>query len=197
MGKTFPRRFLFAADRLTIRTLVSSFSRPLFMIILLMGVSGSGKTKIGDALASREGWIFADADDFHSAENKQKMAGGNALTDADRAPWLAALQSQISAWLAKKQSAVLACSALKQNYREALLIHPDVRAVYLKGPYELIASRLRERGSHYATESLLSSQFTTLEEPSDAITIDVNQPPEKIVDEISFRLNLSKGPHAQ
>jgi gluconokinase len=167
------------------------------MIILLMGVTGSGKTKIGSALAARLGWEFADADDFHSAENKQKMAAGIALTDADRAPWLAALRSQISTWLAKKQSAVLACSALKQSYRDMLLIHTDVHLVYLKGSYDLIASRLRERASHYATEALLSSQFATLEEPADAITIDVNQPPEKILDEISVQLNLPKGPHAQ
>lgn len=167
------------------------------MIILLMGVSGSGKTKIGGALAARLGWEFTDGDDFHSAENKQKMAAGIPLTDTDREPWLETLRRQISSWLAKNQSAVLACSALKQSYRETLLIHPDVRLVYLKGSYELIASRLRERASHYATETLLSSQFATLEEPSDAITIDVSQPPEKILDEISFRLNLPKGSHAQ
>lgn len=167
------------------------------MIILLMGVSGSGKTKIGGALAARTGWTFADADDFHSAENKQKMAAGIALTDADRASWLEVLRQQILSWLAKKQSAVLACSALKQSYRDTLLIHPDVRLLYLKGSYELIASRLRERNSHYAKETLLSSQFATLEEPADAITIDVNQPVQEILDEISLRLNLPKGSHAQ
>lgn len=167
------------------------------MIILLMGVTGSGKTTIGSALAARLAWAFADADDFHSAENKQKMAGGAALTDADRAPWLDALRRQISAWLAKNQSAVLACSALKQSYREALLIHEDVSLVYLKGPCELIASRVRERISHYATETLLSSQFTTLEEPSDATIVDVNHSVEEIISEIYFRLKLHKESHAQ
>jgi gluconokinase len=166
------------------------------VIIILMGVSGSGMTKIGTAMAARLGWTFAD-DDFHSAENKQKMADGIAHTDADRAPWLDALHHQISAWLAQNQNAVLACSALKQSYREALLINPEVHLVYLKGSYELIASRLRERTSHYAREPLLSSQFATLEEPSGAITIDVNHSPQEILNEISFQLNLPKGPHEQ
>jgi gluconokinase len=167
------------------------------MIIILMGVSGSGKTKIGADLAARSGWTFAEADDIHSAENKQKMASGIALTDTDRAPWLDVLHRQISSWLTQNQNAALACSALKQSYREALLFNPEVHLVYLKGSYELIASRLRERTSHYAREPLLSSQFATLEEPSGAITIDVNHSPQEILNEISFRLNLPKGPHEQ
>jgi gluconokinase len=175
---------------------LAAFSGGSFMIVVLMGVAGSGKTTIGTALAARLHWTFADADDFHSAENKQKMAAGVALTDHERAPWLSSLRQQISKWLAAQQSAVLACSALKQNYRDALLIHPDVRLVYLKGSYELIAARLRERASHYATEALLSSQFATLEEPADALTIDINHPVAEIVDEICLRLNLTAGSHA-
>jgi gluconokinase len=167
------------------------------MIVVLMGVSGSGKTTIGAALAARLHWVFADADEFHSAQNKQKMAAGNALTDDQRAPWLKNLQQQISGWLAAHQSAVLACSALKQSYREALTIHPDVRLVYLKGSYDLIAPRIRERVSHYATESLLSSQFATLEEPGNALTIDINHSIPEIVDEICLRLNLTAGSHAR
>ncbi|GAC1620160.1 MAG: gluconokinase [Candidatus Acidiferrum sp.] len=167
------------------------------MIILLMGVSGSGKTKMGAALADRLGWTFADADDFHSAENKQKMADGIALTDSDRAPWLDALHRQISAWLLQNQNAVLACSALKQTYREALLIHPAVHLVYLKGSADLITARLRGRSGHYAGETLLSSQFAALEEPSAAITIDITHSQEEILNEIVSQLNLPKGPHEQ
>jgi gluconokinase len=167
------------------------------MIILLMGVTGSGKTTVGSNLALRLGWVFADADDFHSIENKQKMAAGMALNDEDRAPWLEALRQQILTWLAEKQSAVLACSALKQSYRAKLLVHPDVRLVYLKGSYELIASRLTERVAHYATESLLASQFATLEEPTEAITIDVSPTVDEIANEICFRLNLPRGANAE
>lgn len=166
------------------------------MIVVLMGVAGSGKTTIGTALAARLHWAFADADEFHSAENKQKMAAGDALGDNDRAPWLKNLQRQISDWLAAQQSAVLACSALKQSYRDFLMIHPDVRLVYLKGSYDLIASRLRPRVAHYATDSLLSSQFATLEEPGNALTIDINHSVAEILNEICLRLNLPAGSHA-
>lgn len=167
------------------------------MIVVLMGVSGSGKTTIGAALAARLHWAFADADEFHSAENKQKMAAGIALSDDERAPWLNSLQQQISGWLAAQQSAALACSALKQTYRDDLLVHPDVRLVFLKGSYDVIAPRIRERVSHYATESLLSSQFAALEEPRDALAIDINQSVSEILDEICVRLNLTAGSHAR
>jgi gluconokinase len=167
------------------------------MIVVLMGVSGSGKTTIGAALAARLHWAVADADEFHSAQNKQKMAAGIALTDDERAPWLKTLRQQISSWLAAQQSAVLACSALKQTYREALMIHPDVRLVYLKGSYDIIASRIRGRVAHYVTESLLSSQFATLEEPRDALAVDINQSVSEILDEICLRLNLAAGSHAR
>ena len=158
------------------------------MVILVMGIEGTGKTTVGKLLAERLHWEFADADDFHSAANKEKMKQGIALTDADRAPWLAAIRAQIWRWIAAKQS-----------YRDELLSPPDgqaggadeIKTVYLHGTYALIAERLRQRQGHFAGEALLASQFATLEEPREAISIDVDQTPEQIVDEIMRRLNLA------
>jgi gluconokinase len=160
------------------------------MIVVVMGVTGSGKTTVGSLLAQRLGWEFADADDFHSAANKEKIRHGIPLTDADRDPWLAALHQQITQWLAEKRNVVLACSALKQSYREALGTGPDVKFVYLKGSYELIDQRLLHRKGHFADDQILASQFATLEEPSGAITVDIHPPPEEIVTEICRRLGL-------
>ena len=162
------------------------------MIIVVMGVTGSGKTTIGDLLAQRLGWEFADADDFHSAANKEKMHKGIPLTDADRLPWLTAIHDQITKWLALKQNVVLACSALKQSYRQLLWSGPEVRLVYLKGSYELIAERLRARKGHFADEHILAGQFRDLQEPSDAITVSIDASPEEIVDEICGRLGLQR-----
>jgi gluconokinase len=161
------------------------------MIIVVMGVTGSGKTTIGNLLAARLAWQFADADDFHSAANKQKMHQGIPLTDADRLPWLAAIHDQIAKWVALKQNAVLACSALKRNYRQLLWNGPEVHFVYLKGSYELIAERLRARKGHFANEHILAGQFRDLEEPSDAVAVDIGASPEKIVNEICRRLGLT------
>ena len=161
------------------------------MVLVVMGPTGSGKTTIGESLAQRVGWRFADADDYHSPENKEKIHHGIALTDADRAPWLAALHSQIARWLDTKENAVLACSALKQIYREELGKSPDVRFVYLKGSYDLIYERLLARKGHFANEHILASQFATLEEPSDAVTVDISGTPEEIVAEICARLELA------
>jgi len=161
------------------------------MIIVVMGVTGSGKTTIGTLLAERLGFIFADADDFHSAANKEKMHKGIPLTDADRQPWLAAMHQQIAKWIGSKQSAVLACSALKNDYRRQLWTGPEAQFVYLRGSYELIAERLRQRKGHFADEQILAGQFADLEEPTDAISVDIAPAPEKIVDEIVRRLNLS------
>jgi len=160
------------------------------MVIVVMGVTGSGKTTIGNLLAARLRWEFADADDFHSSANKEKMHKGIPLTDADRLPWLAAMHDQIAKWVALKQNVVLACSALKQSYREFLWSGPEVRFVYLKGSYELIAERLRARKGHFADEHILAGQFRDLEEPSDAIAVDIGASPEEIVDEICRRLDL-------
>jgi gluconokinase len=169
------------------------------MIILVMGITGSGKTTVGRLLAERLHWDFADADDFHSAANKEKMHKGIPLTDADREPWLLAIRDRIWRWIAANKNGVITCSALKQSYRD-LLLSPDegntaadasdIKIVYLRGSYDLIAERVRARTGHFAGEELLSSQFAALEEPRDAITIDVNQTPEQIVDEALRRLHL-------
>ena len=153
-----------------------------------MGVVGSGKTTEGKLLAKKLGWQFADADDFHPPENIEKISHGIPLDDSDRAPWLAALRSAIQQWDREGKNVVLACSALKQSYRDELRVG-DVRLVYLKGNYELIRERLRERHGHFASESILQSQLADLEEPGDAITVEIGNTPREIVTEIIQRMN--------
>ena len=155
-----------------------------------MGVTGAGKTTIGELLASQLGWHFADADQFHPKSNVEKMARGVALTDADRAPWLSAMRSTIQQWISQNRSAVLACSALRQAYRDELKVGPDVRFVYLRGNYDVVAEQLRMRHGHFATETILADQFATLEEPKDAIVIDVGGDPESMVAQIRAQLGL-------
>ena len=144
------------------------------MVIILMGVTGSGKTTVGLALAESLYWQFVDADDFHPPANVAKMRGGIPLDDADRAPWLAILHDAIIGWLRSGTNVVLACSALKQTYRDELLVNPQVKLIYLRGNPELISQRLSQRHGHYMDPELLASQFATLEEPEDAIAVDVD-----------------------
>jgi gluconokinase len=161
------------------------------MVIVVMGPTGSGKTTIGSLLAARLGWAFVDADEFHSAANKDKMHRGIPLTDADRLPWLQSIHDQIERWLAEKRSVVLACSALKQSYRNLLWSgSSDIRLIYLKGSYDLIHQRLLARKGHFANEHILAGQFADLEEPADAITVDIGPSPEEIVDQLCARLKL-------
>jgi gluconokinase len=143
-------------------------------VLLVMGVSGAGKTVLGRALAAALGWDFADADDYHSPANVAKMRAGTPLTDDDRAPWLAALREEIGRRLASGRPLVLACSALKQTYRDMLQSDPvRVRLVFLDGPRELIAARLAARAGHYMPPALLDSQLAALEAPADAIRISI------------------------
>ncbi|MEA5567205.1 gluconokinase [Anabaena sp. UHCC 0399] len=152
------------------------------MIVIIMGVSGSGKTTIGKLLAESLGWEFQDADDFHSSANIEKMRLGIPLDDADRIPWLQDIRNAIAQWLQENRNVVLACSALKASYRQFLVgDSSDIKIVYLKGADKIIQKRLQERQSHFMSEKLLNSQFNTIEEPNNAIYIDISQPPEEIV----------------
>ena len=165
------------------------------MIVILMGVAGSGKTTIGSRLADRLGWSFFDGDDFHPPENVAKMSSGIALTDSDREPWLQALADLIASLLASNTSAVLACSALKSAYRDRLKngAGPNtdqIRFVYLKVSPAVAHERLRKREGHFMPEELISSQFETLEEPDDAIIVDATPSPDEIVALIKQALGL-------
>jgi gluconokinase len=159
------------------------------MILLVMGVAGSGKTTIGRMLAGRLGWAYLEADDFHSVANKAKMSSGEHLTEADRLPWLEAIHAELKAQTAKGKNVVLACSALNEEYRHILTAGLNVKIVYLRGSKELIARRLRERVGHFAGEAILDDQFAVLEEPRDALIVDVAEEPEKIVQKIFARIN--------
>jgi gluconokinase len=161
------------------------------MILVLMGVSGVGKTAIGTLLSARTGWKFEDADDYHSEENRQKMAAGITLTDADRLPWLLALHDRMRQYLQKDENIILAFSALKQQYRELLaggFAKNEMRFVYLHAPATLIQERMKSRHHPYMNPGLLDSQLETLEVPSDAWPISVAGSPEQSLDEILARL---------
>lgn len=160
------------------------------MVIVVMGVSGAGKTTVGSMLARELHWDFADADDFHSPANVQKMRAGIPLTDADRAPWLHTLRNVVTGWLAEGNNAVLACSALKQAYRNLLQVDEAVRLVYLKGDRDLFSQRLLDRHQHYMKQQMLDSQLLTLEPPVDAIVVNAQATPESIVREIRRHLDL-------
>jgi carbohydrate kinase (thermoresistant glucokinase family) len=162
------------------------------MIVILMGVSGSGKTTIGTCLAERLGWIFADADDYFPRMMKQKMAAGHALTDEDRQPWLRLLNRLLRKWDREQTNGVLACSALKERYHDVLKsgIATPIEFVFLDGSRQLIAERLAERKHEYMNPKLLDSQLATLETPDDAFRVVNDRPPDKIVDHIVDKLHL-------
>ena len=154
------------------------------MVIVIMGVSGSGKTTVGSKLAQQLGWEFADADDYHPAANIGKMRSGVPLTDADREPWLDSLRALIAGWIDAQKGAVLACSALREAYRVRLRVNEQVRFVYLKGSRDLLSRRMLERKNHYMKASMLESQLQALEEPVGALVIDAGTIEEDIVREI-------------
>ena len=162
--------------------------------IVVMGVSGSGKSTVASKLAARLGWPFAEADVFHSAANVAKMQAGTPLTDDDRWPWLDALARRIAQARDEGRPCVIACSALRRVYRERLAGgHGDVRFVYLQGDFATIEARMKTRTGHYMPASLLESQLRTLEEPAadePAMTLPGERPPGALVDEIVKRLGL-------
>lgn len=163
------------------------------MIIVLMGVSGSGKTTVGRLLAQRLGWSFLDADDYHPAANVEKMRSGTPLTDEDRWPWLDRLNALLREQQADGRDAVLGCSALKQKYRDRLAANLDtVRWVHLKGSFELIESRLKARHGHYMPTTLLRSQFAALEEPGEAVVADISPCPEEIARRLAQRFSADQ-----
>lgn len=151
------------------------------MIIIVMGVSGSGKSTVGSRLADELGWAFYDADDFHNAANRSKMSQGIPLTDDDRSTWLASLRELIQKGIDSEMSIVLACSALKEAYRAILNVDGQVKFVYLKGSYAEIESRLKNREGHFMPVKLLASQFETLEEPANALHVKVTHTLEEII----------------
>lgn len=159
-----------------------------------MGVSGSGKSTVGEGLSAQTGWPFYDADDFHPAANVAKMEAGQALNDDDRWPWLDRLQQLISEHHAQNKSGILACSALKHIYRERLGadLADYVRFAYLDGDFSLIAERMAKRADHYMPVSLLKSQFEALEVPHDAIRLDIAQEPAEIILSLKKALSLSE-----
>jgi carbohydrate kinase (thermoresistant glucokinase family) len=161
------------------------------MVVVLMGVAGSGKTTLGRGLANELGWEFADADSFHPPANIAKMSAGAALEDADRAPWLAAIRRRIDDTLAQRKNIVITCSALKTRYRDALGVdRPGVRLVYLKGNRDTLLARLNSRVDHFMKPAMLDGQLSALEEPVHAETINVDRPPEVLVADIRSRLKI-------
>jgi gluconokinase len=154
------------------------------VIVLLVGVAGSGKTTLGRKLAQSLGCPFYDGDDFHSLANKGKMAKGIPLTDEDRIPWLQSLHAAMVKWERETPLTILACSALKQKYRDLLSDQIPVRWIYLKGDRETIRQRLQDRRGHFAGPDLLASQFEILEEPTRAIFVDIRQEPDIIVERL-------------
>ena len=159
-----------------------------------MGVAGSGKSTVGEALAQRLGWLYEDGDKFHPASNVAKMSAGHPLTDEDRWPWLRAIADEIDRLSAAGVRSVVACSGLRRVYRD-ILVHgrSDIRLVYLDGTQDLIADRLRRREGHFMPPGLLTSQFGTLESPAadeHAVTVSIDAPVDKIVDEVLRQLDL-------
>jgi gluconokinase len=161
------------------------------MIVVLMGVSGSGKTAVGKIVGMRLGWDYLDADDFHPAANVEKMRAGIPLQDADRWPWLERLNALLREFDARGASVILGCSALKAVYRVRLAKGcNELRWVHLSGSFELIESRLRARSGHYMPSSLLRSQFAILEAPQDALTVPIEGTPDEIAQASVEQLDL-------
>ena len=167
---------------------------PCPTVLIFMGVTGTGKSTVGALFAKKSGAAFFEGDDFHSLENIEKMRNGLPLTDADRAPWLAALRDIIVQALATNTFTVLTCSALKASYRETLAAgDPRVQFVHLTGSPEVIAARLQNRPGHFMPPALLSSQLATLEPPTEALVFSCEEPPESIAAKLLYQLNRANG----
>jgi gluconokinase len=160
------------------------------MIIVLMGVTGSGKSTVGNLLAQQLGWRFFEGDDFHSPDNIQKLRRGEPLSDEDRKPWLEAIREAIRTAIDRGENAVIACSALKKSYRKVLQIDGQVSFVYLKASIALIQERLKNRVGHFMNPSLIQSQFATLEEPGEGLQIDAGLSPAAIVQVIRNKFSI-------
>jgi carbohydrate kinase (thermoresistant glucokinase family) len=165
-------------------------NRPI--IVVVMGVSGCGKSTVSTLLAARFGWQFQEGDALHPPENVEKMRGGTPLSDADRIPWLRRIAEKIDDWRRRGESGVLTCSALKRTYRQIIVgDRPEVALVYLKGLPDLIRRRLDTRHDHFMPPALLDSQFSILQEPSpdeNPIVVDIGGQPDEIAGEIAHRL---------
>ncbi|HEU4381615.1 MAG TPA: gluconokinase [Hyphomicrobiaceae bacterium] len=165
------------------------------MVLVLMGVSGCGKSTTGTRLSKLLGWPFRDADSFHPQSNIDKMSKGLPLTDEDRQPWLAAIAAWIDERLSSNQSGIVSCSALKRSYRRVIVSdRPDVRLVYLKGDMALIGDRISRRKNHFMPPALLKSQFDALEEPQadeHALSVPIVMPPRRVVDSIVQQLGIT------
>jgi len=165
------------------------------MVVIIFGVSGAGKTTIGQLLAQELGWRFYEADDFHPRANIEKMRQGVPLTDQDRWPWLESLRELIKRCIAAGEDAVLACSALKKAYRRYLRVNAEVKLVFLRGEYALIAEQLQHRRGHFMNPVLLRSQFADLEEPQateSSIVIELGRGPHKLAQEIKRKLRIQR-----
>jgi len=174
---------------------VSTDARDAPCALIVMGVSGSGKSTIAEQLAQRLGWTYEDGDKFHPASNVAKMSAGHPLTDEDRWPWLQAIADEVDRVCKARDHAVIACSALKRSYRD-VLVHGrrDVRIVYLNGTQELIAGRLAQRKGHFMPPGLLVSQFKTLEPPSadeNPVIVSIDASVKEIVDDTVSQMGLT------
>ena len=164
------------------------------MVVLVMGTTGAGKTTVGKLLAARLRWTFLDADDFHPPANIEKMKHGIPLTDADRFPWLEEIHTELVRLSLNGTNIALACSALKQSYRDQLSAELDMRIVYLRGTYDTMRRHIEARHGHFAGEAILAGQFADLEEPKNALALDVSHSPEQLVTEMIANLHLAEPP---
>jgi gluconokinase len=183
-----------AADELTEHNLICLRAQIRFwgihMIIVVMGVTASGKSTVGKRLALDLGWRFLEGDDFHSPQNLEKLRQGKPLSDEDRKPWLEAIREAIRASIERGENMVVACSALKETYRRMLEISEQINFVYLKATLSLIQERLKNRAGHFMNPNLMQSQFDTLEEPEEALQIDAGLTPTEIVQVIRNKLSV-------